>query len=249
MRYNGKFILIIFIAILLISVVYFIFYIVEEDNEAPEFDFITGNTSAIAGEIKTIYVEFSDNVEVTNASFYYRNENEDQWLMLSILNGSINISISSISDDDIHYYIEINDEAGNGPIRSPLQNDSYYIISVTKQDDNGDDQNETTNSHIVFVEEGTATWCSNCPEVAKVLHDLFDPDNLDFYYVSLVHDKSSVAADRLDNDFNKLGFPTVYIDGGYEVILGSNNFRSKFLESLDNANNRDVPNIYLNLNF
>ncbi|MCK5301038.1 MAG: hypothetical protein KAJ21_03965, partial [Thermoplasmatales archaeon] len=40
---------------------------------------------------------------------------------------------------------------------------------------------------------------------------------------------------------------SVYIDGGYDVILGANNFRSRFQQSLADANNRDVPNIYLNL--
>jgi len=249
MKYIEKLILIIVITVLLISIIYFIFFTGEEDTETPEFIFITGNSSALAGEIKDIYVVFSDNIEVTNASIYYRGEYENSWTMLSILNGSVNIPIPTYSDDDILYYVEINDAADNGPVRSPIQNDSYYIISVTKEDDNGngDDPDDEESSHIVFVEEGTATWCSNCPDVAAVLHDLFDPDDLDFYYVSLVHDKNSIAANRLDDDYNKLGFPTVYIDGGYDVILGSDNFRSKFQQSLEEANNRDVPNIYLNL--
>ncbi|MFE3845547.1 hypothetical protein ACFL1L_01630 [Thermoplasmatota archaeon] len=248
MEYIEKLIFVIIIAVLLISAVYFIFFTGEEDTESPEFTFITGNISALAGEISSIYVEFEDNIEVTNASIYYRYEFDKKWTMSSILNGSINISIPSYSDDDLNYYVEINDAADNGPVRSPIQNDSYYVISVTKEDDNGDDDpDDEVSSHVVFVEEGTATWCSNCPEVAEVLHDLFDSDDPDFYYVSLVHDKNSVAANRLDNDFNKLGFPTVYVDGGYDVILGSDNFRSKFQKSLDEANNRDVPNIYLNL--
>ena len=248
MRYIVKLLLIIISAILLISAIYVIFFTGEEDTESPEFTFITGNISALTGEISSIYVEFKDNIEVTNASIYYRYEFDKKWTMSSILNGNINISIPSYSDDDLNYYVEINDAADNGPVRSPIQNDSYYIISVTKEDDNGDDDpDDEVSSHVVFVEEGTASWCSNCPEVAEVLHDLFDSDDPDFYYVSLVHDKNSVAANRLDNDFNKLGVPTVYVDGGYDVILGSDNFRSKFQQSLEEANNRDVPNIYLNL--
>lgn len=249
MEYNWRLIIIIISAILLISAIYVIFFTgeEEEDTESPEISFITGNFSANTGEIKNIYVEFSDNVEVTNASIYYKSEFDNQWTILSILNGSVNITIPSYSDDDIYYYVEINDAADNGPVRSPVQNDSYYLITVIKEEDNDDDQDDEISSHVVFVEEGTATWCSNCPEVAEVLHDLFNPDDPDFYYVSLVHDKNSIAESRLDNDFNKLGFPTVYIDGGYDVILGSDNFRSKFQQSLDDAKNRDVPNIYLNL--
>jgi len=247
MEYNWRFIIIIIAAVLLITAVYFILFTGEEDNESPKITFVTGNFSALTGEIKSIYVEFNDNVEVTNASIYYKSVYDNQWTILSILNGSVNISIPSYSDDDLYYYIEIDDAAGNGPVRSPSINNSFYVITVEKDEEDDDDLNNETSSHIVFIEEGTATWCSNCPEVAEVLHDLFDPDNPDFYYVSLVHDKNSVAENRLDNDFNKYGFPTVYIDGGYEVILGSDNFRSKFLESLESANNRDVPQIYLNL--
>ncbi|MCJ2512818.1 MAG: hypothetical protein LN408_00025 [Candidatus Thermoplasmatota archaeon] len=250
MEYIEKLIFVIIVAVLLISAVYFIFFTgEEEDTEPPEFISVTENISVMAGEFVKIDVIFSDNIEVTDASLYYHGENENQWIILSVLNGSVNISTPSNSDDDFYYYIEINDAASNGPVRSPIQNDSYYIITVTKEDDNGDDdQDDMVSSHVVFVEEGSATWCSNCPDVAEILHELFDPDNPDFYYVTLVNDKNSIAENRLGGDeFNFYGFPTVYIDGGYDVILGSDNFRSKFQQSLADANNRDVPNIYLNL--
>jgi hypothetical protein len=249
MKYIEKLIIIIIAAILLFTAIYFIFFTGdEEDTEPPIFISVTENLSAMAGDIVTFEVSFSDNVGVTNASLFYRDENEIQWNVLSVLNGSVNISIPSNSDDDIHFYYEIDDDAENGPVRSPDQNDSYYVISVTKDDDNDDNnQDDNENSHIVFIEEASATWCKNCPDVAEILHELFNPDDPDFFYVSLVHDKSTIAANRLEDDYNYLGFPCVYIDGGYDVILGSINFRSKFEKSLEDANNRDVPNIYLNL--
>jgi len=46
---------------------------------------------------------------------------------------------TSYSGIGLSLNVEINDTASNGPVRSPIQNDSYYIISVTKEDDNGDD--------------------------------------------------------------------------------------------------------------
>lgn len=248
MEYNTRLLLIVISVILLISVIYIIFFTGNEDEEPPIFLSVTGNFSANSGDVVAIYANFSDNVGVTNASLYYRGEYDSVWNELSVINGSVDISIPNDSDDDIHFYFEINDKADNGPIRSPSQNDSYYIISVTKQnDDNGNGQDENENSHVVFVEEGTATWCSNCPDVAAVLHNLFDANNPDFYYVSLVEDKSTIANNRLHDDYNITGFPTVYIDGGYKVIFGAGNFESIFKNALSEANNRDIPNIYLNL--
>jgi hypothetical protein len=252
MEYITKLLLAIISAILLISVVYIIFFTGEEedlDTDPPVFISVKGNFSAMAGDVVNIYANFSDNIGIANASFYHRGEYESLWHELSIMNGSVDISIPDNSDDDIYFYFEIDDVAGNGPIRSPNKNNSYYIITVSIEDDgnggNGGDDKE--NSHVVFVEEGTATWCSNCPEVAEILHDLYDPDNIDFYYVSLVEDRSSIAKTRLEADFNILGYPTVYVDGGYKVIFGSSNFESRFEQALSDAKNRNVPNIYLNL--
>jgi hypothetical protein len=43
---------------------------------------------------------------------------------------------------------------------------------------------------------------------------------MDFVYVSLVDDKCTHAASRVD-EFNLYGFPTMYFDGGYQVRVGA----------------------------
>jgi hypothetical protein len=52
------------------------------------------------------------------------------------------------------------------------------------------------------------------------LAELYDEGNYDFKYVSLVDDKCTHAAIRI-NQFNLSGFPTVYFDGGFQVKVGA----------------------------
>jgi glutaredoxin len=136
-------------------------------------------------------------------------------------------------NDDINGDDEPNDDTGDN-----TSNDNT---------DNGGENNDQEIKHIVFVEEGTGTWCSYCPEVADVLHELYDPEDPGFYYVGMVEDRNSKAHDRLYDDYNILGFPTVFIDGGYKIIKGSANFKSLFRDKLAEATSRTTPNLYLNV--
>jgi len=122
-------------------------------------------------------------------------------------------------------------------------------------ENNGDNNNNSNNgnnggthevTHTVLVEDGTWTKCENCPEVAKTIHDLYESGDYRFYYISMVDDHEQ-ASKHLHDDYNILGFPTIFIDGGYRVIMGSNNFESIFKEKLSNAISRDAPAIHMNV--
>jgi hypothetical protein len=52
---------------------------------------------------------------------------------------------------------------------------------------------------------------------------------------------------RLFDDFNVRGLPTVFIDGGYEVIFGANHEKSVFNKKISEAKSREVPNLYMNI--
>jgi hypothetical protein len=52
------------------------------------------------------------------------------------------------------------------------------------------------------------------------LEELYDEGDYDFLHISLVDDKCTHAANRID-EFNLYGFPTVYFDGGYQVKVGA----------------------------
>ena len=212
----------------------------EDDTEPPVITDITGNATGKPGKITTITVEFSDNVNVTVAKLFYRSENADTWENISIINGTADILIPKGSSDDWYYYVVIDDEKGNGPVGDPSTDGTvYYIIDVTEI--------ERNLVHTVFIEEGTGTWCSNCPDVAEILYDLYTSGTYNFYYVSLVEDKNSKAYTRLYEDYNIHGFPTVFIDGGYELIYGANHDKSYFEERIARAEQRNVPDIELNL--
>ena len=96
-------------------------------------------------------------------------------------------------------------------------------VSVTEPNDN---ENNTLAdfTHTVFIEEGTATWCPNCPFADGALYSMYQSGNYSFYYVALIHDMNEIAKDRLMdyviNLYKLIAFPTVYFDGGDQNMVG-----------------------------
>lgn len=217
----------------------------DEDTTPPEIRMINtgnGNFTVKAGETATITVNFTDNIKVTNATLYYRADGETNWKETSIIAGKKDLYIPPDTTENWEYYITVDDAAKNGPVGKPsIDGSSYYMIIVLENNTNNDeDWNQT---RYILVEEGTAGWCSNCPPVANRLHELYEAQDIPFYYVTLVDDENTKAHNRLYNDFNIYGFPTVYIDGGYTVIMGSGDFESNFEQRLLDAQSRSIPKI------
>ena len=85
-------------------------------------------------------------------------------------------------------------------------------------------QNPAIFTHTILAEECTATWCPNCPIAAEALYNVYSSGDYDFYYVTLVNDRDSVAKNR-NRDysfglFKIYGYPTVYFDGGNTNMVG-----------------------------
>jgi len=233
-----KVVLVIIISILLISSGYVIFLTGEDeekDTKAPVIDSVTGDAEGTAGKIVTILAEFSDNENVTVATLYYKTQSSGAWNDMSILSGSADLMIPESPVEDVYYYIIVNDEADNGPVGDPsIDGSEFYTITVTEEIVELD--------HYVFIEEATTTWCTNCPNVAEALHELYESDDYKFYYVSMIGDKNSVADDRLIEDYSIVGYPTVFIDGGYKIIVGDKE-KSEFASEISTAQDRVVPEI------
>jgi hypothetical protein len=103
-----------------------------------------------------------------------------------------------------------------------------------------------TQTHTVLCEYGTATWCGYCKYGHHALRQIWQDGLYDFYYVSLVDDRDTHAAARV-NEYNLYGFPTAYFDGGYRVDVGAyTNYsqqQSWYEATISQCGNRAVPNI------
>lgn len=79
-----------------------------------------------------------------------------------------------------------------------------------------------------------------------------DDDGLhDFLYVSLVTDKNTNALYRTQVEYNLYGYPTVYFDGGYRVVVGAGSVpqaKSNYINAINQCSNRAVPDIEATLN-
>jgi hypothetical protein len=239
-KLNLKIFSVIIILILLISSVYIIFFTNDEniDKELPKITFITGSINGKIGDTITIKVSFSDNIAVTSAILYYKKVTENEWVSESIINGNINISLDS--NKNVIYYVTVDDDAGNGPVGDPSIDGSSYYEIIVHEDENDD----VKYVRHVFVEEGALTNCKYCPMVAEWLFELYSSGDLNFYFVTLVG-KDEKAANRLYDEYNLWGLPTVFIDGGYNVLLGGAHEKSEYRQVIRDAELRPAPDIQL----
>lgn len=126
--------------------------------------------------------------------------------------------------------------------------DAHYVdaaAAVTPGNIGYNTANETF-SHTVFIEEATATWCPYCPADAEALYTVYQSGEYPFYYVALIEDKSPNVTDRL-NEYNLLGYPTVFFDGGYRIILGQDTNLNSYRSRIRTSGQRDVHDLNLTL--
>lgn len=115
------------------------------------------------------------------------------------------------------------------------------------QDDNDSGNGNIETKHYVFIEDGTANWCSNCPKAGERLKELYESRDYNFYYVSMITDKNRIAEKRMKEDYNIYGYPTIIIDGGYRVKIGSSITKEEYADAIKDAEKRNVPKININV--
>jgi len=250
MRLIGKLVIIIFIVgILLGASAYVILYTGDDNNnnngghdtEPPQIIEVSGDLTVTAGQSATITARFTDNVNVTEATLYYQTAGSTSWTSKSILNDTASIPIPSSATSNYYYYITVNDKAGNGPVGDPSVDGSmFYTITVLP---NGSSPGNETLNHTVFIEEVTASWCTNCPNVANILYSLYDANKYNFYYVALINGTNSDTTERIWDDYNVYSFPTVFIDGGYQMIIGGSKPESTYIDAISTAKGRTEQKI------
>jgi len=108
-------------------------------------------------------------------------------------------------------------------------------------------------THTVFLEEGTAPWCPSCPDANFVLGYIKANMNLNFEYAAIVIDgqdggpySPADAYMRLD-EVNLHWLPTVYYDGGFDVFSSTGLFTQPYVDRLNAAGARAVPDLDLDI--
>lgn len=104
---------------------------------------------------------------------------------------------------------------------------------------------EMNYSHTVFVELGSSTACKYCKNAHAALKNIYANGWLPFYYVSLLTD-NTLARQRLSNDYNYHGLPSVFFDGGYKVNVGAvdiNSAQNAYNASIIECEKREVPDL------
>ena len=129
------------------------------------------------------------------------------------------------------------------------QFNAYYVDAAAGAMPGFTDYNKVVGNftHTVLAEEGTATWCPYCPDMANKLNTVYSSGEYPFYFVALVADKNQDAADRLSNDLNIYGYPTTFFDGGKWVLVGSGVSESTYQSRIRSTGKRDVHELNLTL--
>ena len=107
-----------------------------------------------------------------------------------------------------------------------------------------DAQNEYT--HTVLAEYASLSYCPHCPPVSEYMNELYTSGEYNFYYVTLVVDKSSKAYYRF-KELKGMGCPTVWFDGGYRKIVGNAGCADAYGEAIEECGKREVNDIDLNV--
>jgi glutaredoxin len=102
-------------------------------------------------------------------------------------------------------------------------------------------------THDILGEDGTATWCGYCKYAHGALKNIYAGGWHPFYYICLVDDRNTHAAQRID-ELGLTGFPTVFFDGGYRSNVGAGSIPSAqaaYNTSIVACGNRPVPSVEL----
>lgn len=105
----------------------------------------------------------------------------------------------------------------------------------------------STYTHTVFAELGSKTTCNNCPIAHTALDHIYKSGDYPFYYLSLVYDVNTHAEER-QNEYNYAGWPTLWLDGGNLVDMGSyQHTEDDYRSEIQQTGARPVSNITIDL--
>jgi hypothetical protein len=137
---------------------------------------------------------------------------------------------------------EANTNYANPPIGAPFN--AYYVDAAAGTTPGSTSSNTVTEdfTHTVFIEKGTGTFCPSCPAVGEALSSIYESEDYPFFYVSMVVDVNEVADIRME-DYNLYWVPTLFCDGGNEVLVGPS--ENEIRNAIESSGQRDVHELDL----
>jgi hypothetical protein len=102
-------------------------------------------------------------------------------------------------------------------------------------------------THTVFMVEGTQNSCVNCPLTSFALDELYNSGLYQFYYAAFVEDMNLAADVHLHDQYNIIGYPTIYTDGGYAVNIGGTADSSVYSAAVLSASTNPVHDLNLSV--
>lgn len=97
-------------------------------------------------------------------------------------------------------------------------------------------------SHAVLAEYASTTTCPYCPTASSQLYSIYNSEDYDFYYVSLVSDANYKIYNRI-RELGVVGVPDVYFDGGYRQESGAQPDEQPYRNAIIQSGEREVPDI------
>jgi len=97
-------------------------------------------------------------------------------------------------------------------------------------------------THGVLAEYVTTTGCGYCPAASAQLYSIYDSEDYEFYYVSLVSDMNSRVYSRVA-ELGTTGVPDVHFDGGFKNLVGAQTDEQPYRTAITQCGERTVPDL------
>ena len=133
------------------------------------------------------------------------------------------------------------------PVNGPFDVHDVQATAAAYPGGTGTEDASGSYTHTVFLIEGTQHSCQNCPLTRFALEELWNSGLYQFYYAAFVEDMNTAADVHLHDQYNIIGYPTVYTDGGYGVNIGGTSDSSVYSAAVLDASTNPVHDLNLSV--
>jgi len=114
------------------------------------------------------------------------------------------------------------------------------IIQINNNKEISTMESSTYNfTHAVLAEYATTTSCPYCPTASNQLWSIYNSEDYDFYFVTLVGNENYKVVDRI-KELEVESVPDVYFDGGYIQKTGAQQSEQIYRSAIVQSGEREV---------